>query len=279
MKKVFKYTGILTLLLFSFVFTEKTAYVAINQDDLMKQIDDVKESYNIEIIEPIIGENTFIPGICGTSVDSLESYRKLKKIGVFNEGLLVFKDVCPKETLENNKDKFIISGNHNIKSVSLIFLAQNQSNLGALLKILDDNQVSANIFVDLSLLDSNNNLIYDLSKKHVIGNLSYNGDYSDPSFIWMTAIIKKFNDNFCYTEEFDENILDICSKNNSYTIVPNFTIKTNPTLNLSKRLKNGSIIAFYLNEEVISELSLMIKYIKNKGYEIVTLSSLLNELS
>ena len=118
LKKTFEIIGVLTLLLFSFVFTEKTAYVAINQDDLMKQIESVKEAYTTNILEPIITENTFIPGKCGLEIDTKASYQKLKKIGVFNENLLVFKEICPKEKLKNNKNKFIISGNKEEKNVS-----------------------------------------------------------------------------------------------------------------------------------------------------------------
>ena len=93
----------------------------------------------------------------------------------------------------------------------------------------------------------------------------------------MTTIIKKFNDNYCYTENLDESILKICSKNNSYTIVPNIVIKTNPALTLTKNLTNGSIISLYINDEVIKELEIMIKHIKSKGYNVVTLSELLEE--
>jgi len=277
LKKTFEIIGVFTLLLFSFVFTEKTAYVAINQDDLMKQIESVKEAYTTKILEPIITENTFIPGKCGLEIDTKASYQKLKKIGVFNENLLVFKEICPKEKLKNNKNKFIISGNKEEKNVSLLFIVNETNNLNTVLQILNNEEVNANIFVDGSIFENNNDLINEISKNHLIGNLSYNGDYNNPSFIWMTTVIKKFNDNYCYTETKDESILNICFKNNSYTIIPTTIIKNNPTLNLNKNLANGSIISLYINNELLNELKLMIKHIKSKGYKIVTLSELLKE--
>ena len=146
------------------------------------------------------------------------------------------------------------------------------------MNILSDNNVNANIFVDGSVFENNNDLIIEISKEHIIGNLSYNGDYNNPSFIWMSTIIKKFNDNYCYSENLNENVLNICQKNNAYTIVPSSVIKNNPTLTLNKNISNGSIISFYINDEVINELELMLKYIKSKGYDIVTLEELLNEL-
>ena len=277
LKKTFEAIGILTLLLFSFVFTEKTALVAINQDDIMKQIEIIKNNYSEKIIEPIITENTFIPGKCGLEIDTKQSYYNMKKQGIFNENLLVFKDICSKETLKKNKNKFIIGGNKEEKKISLLFINSQTNKLNTILKILSDNEVNANIFVDGSVFEKNNDLINEISKNHIIGNLSYNRDYNNPSFIWMTTIIKKFNDNYCYTENLDESILKICSKNNSYTIVPNIVIKTNPALTLTKNLTNGSIISLYINDEVIKELEIMIKHIKSKGYNVVTLSELLEE--
>lgn len=277
LKKIFRSIGIVTLLLFSFVFTEKTAYVAINQDDIMKQIEDFKDNYSTKIIEPIIDANTFIPGKCGLTINVKESYKKIKKIGTFNENLLVFEDICPKESLKKNIDKFIIGGNKTFKKVSLLFVANEGKNLNLLLEILSTNNINGNIFVDGSVFENDNDLISEISKKHIIGNLSYNGDYNNPSFIWMTTIIKKFNNNYCYAENLDENILKVCSRNNSYTIVPSVIIKSNPTLTLTKNLMNGSIISLYLNGDVIKELELMIKHVKSKGYDIVTLPELLSE--
>lgn len=278
LKKIFEAVGIITLLLFSFVFTEKTAYVAINQDDIMKQIENIKNEYFIAPLEPVITENTFIPGKCGLELDTKASYKALKKIGVFTENSLVFKEVCPKEILKNNKNKFIINGNKIDKKVSLIFVAQSNYKLQIVLNILSDNNVKANIFVDGAVFENNNDLIVEISKEHIIGNLSYNGDYNNPSFIWMTTIIKKFNENYCYSENLNESVLKVCQKNNSYTIVPSSVIKNNPALTLNKNISNGSIISFYINDEVVNELSLMLKYIKSKGYDIVTLEELLIEL-
>jgi hypothetical protein len=90
----------------------------------------------------------------------------------------------------------------------------------------------------------------------------------------MSTIIRKFNDNYCYTENLDENILKICTQNKSYTIVPNLIIRTKPLMNISKGLSNGSIISFYINDDTIKELDMAIKEIKSKGYDIVILPKL-----
>ncbi len=274
MKKFFEYTGIICLFIFSFIFTEKTATVLKEQDEIMIKIKEVSEDFYIEPIKATIVDNTIIPGINGQMVDISASYYKMKKAGLFNETLLVIKSIEPENTILNSQDKFIISGNKNKKEVSLIFLAYDNEKIETILDILDKNNVSANIFIGSKLLEKNNSLVNKISKKHLLGNLSNDGNYNNPDFIWMSTIIKKFNDNYCYTEALDKNILEICNQNKSYTVVPSLIIKNKSLLNVSKGLNNGSIISFYINDDTIKELDLTIKEIKSKGYNIVILSKL-----
>ena len=274
MKKFFEYTGIICLFIFSFIFTEKTATVLKEQDEIMIKIKEVSEDFYIEPIKATIVDNTIIPGINGQMVDISASYYKMKKAGLFNETLLVIKSIEPENTILNSQDKFIISGNKNKKEVSLIFLAYDNEKIETILDILDKNNVSANIFIGSKLLEKNNSLVNKISKKHLLGNLSNDGNYNNPDFIWMSTIIRKFNDNYCYTENLDENILEICNQNKSYTIVPNLIIKNKALMNVSKKLSNGSIISFYINDDTIKELDITIKEIKSRGYDIVILSKL-----
>ena len=259
MKKIFEYIGIICLFIFSFIFTEKTATVLKEQDEIMIKIKEVAKNYYVEPIRATIVDRTITPGVSGQMVDISASYYKMKKAGLFNETLLVIKNIEPENTILNNQDKFIISGNKNKKEISLIFLAYDTEKIEPVLDILDKNNISANIFIGTKLLERNNSLINTISKKHLIGNLSNNGNYNNPDFIWMSTIIRKFNDNYCYTENLDENILKICTQNKSYTIVPNLIIRTKPLMNISKGLSNGSIISFYINDDTIKELDMAIK--------------------
>lgn len=274
---MFEYIGIFCLFIFSFIFTEKTATVIKEQDEIMIKIKEVSQNYYKEPIEAVIVDNTIIPGVSGEEVNISDSYYKMKKLGLFNETLLVIDKIKPKQLLKNNKDKFIISGSKFRKSVSLIFLVKNDEKIDSVLNILDENGVSANIFVGGSFMENNNALINKISKKHLIGNLSYNMNYNDPDFIWMSTIIKKFNDNYCYTENLDNEILSICSRNRSYTIVPSMIVRNKPLMNITKGLSNGDIISFYINSDTLKELDMAIKKIKSKGYEILNLSELLFE--
>ncbi len=277
MKKIFEYIGILALFIFSFIFTEKTATVLKEQDEIMIKIKEVQDKYYVEPKEAVILDNTIIPGISGQMVDTSESYYKMKKMGLFNETLLIIKEIKPKELLFNNKNKFVIGGNKSKKEVSLIFLVKNNDYIDNLLEILDRNKVPGNIFVTGDFIEQNNSLINKMSSNHLIGNLSYNMDYKNSDFIWMSTIIKKFNDNFCYTENLDKEVLEVCSRNKAYTVVPTTIIKNKSLMNISKKLNNGDIISIYVNEENIKELNMVIKEIKARGKEIVKLDNLLLE--
>ena len=277
MKKIFEYIGIICLFIFSFIFTEKTATVLKEQDEIMIKIKEVQDKYYVEPKEAVILDNTIIPGLSGQMVDTSESYYKMKKMGLFNETLLIIKEIKPKELLFNNKNKFVIGGNKSKKEVSLIFLVKNNDYIDNLLEILDRNKVPGNIFVTGDFIEQNNSLINKMSSNHLIGNLSYNMDYKNSDFIWMSTIIKKFNDNFCYTENLDKEILEVCSRNKAYTVVPTTIIKNKSLMNISKKLNNGDIISIYVNEENIKELNMVIKEIKARGKEIVKLDNLLLE--
>lgn len=272
LKKLFEHIGIISLFIFSFIFTEKTATVLKEQDEIMIKIKEVAPNYYIKPKEATIIDDTIIPGVNGCEIDIESSYYKMKKLNLFNETLLVKKIVKPKNKVEH--DKFIISGNKSKKKVSLLFLVYDKEKIDEVLEILNKNNIKANIFVGGTFLEENNSKISQISKKHLIGNLSYNGDYNNPDFIWMSTIIKKFNNNYCYTENLNKETLKICSKNDSYTVVPTLIIRTRPLMNIASSLNNGSIISFYINNDVIKELNLTIKEIKKRGYEIVTLEEL-----
>ena len=280
MKKFFEYLGLITLVCFSFFYTEKTTSVVKELDDIMIKIKEVAPNYNIEVKEAIIKENTIIPGISGKKVDINTSYQNMRKLGTFNENYLEYESIKPKELLKNNLDKYIISGNNFKKQVSLIFLVDENSKIDSLLKILDKNEIKANFFVDGDWFEDNNDKVIELIKnKHIVGNLSYNRDYGNSSFIWMDTIIKKVGKqsiSYCYKTD-NKKDLDICALQKNYTIAPSLEIEDYPLINLKNNLNSGSIIAFKINNSLIKEMELIIKYIKSKDLEIVNLETLLNE--
>ena len=281
MRKFFRNIGIISLICFSFYFTEKTVNVIKDADELMIEIKNKQDNYYIEPIDGIIKDNTFIPGVSGKKVNTDKSYKRMKEYGLFNDSLLIYDIVKPKNQLKNNFDKYIISGNTTKKQVSIILTIYNSNYLDALLNILSDNNIYVNFFVDgLWLEDNSNFLSRFISGGHDIGNISYNLDYEDSSYPWMDNIIKKATQsetNYCYNIKDNEKALEVCSRYNNYTIRPSIILDSNYLHSIKEKLKAGSIISLPLDREVLKLLPTINNYIKSKGLEVVTLKELLKE--
>ena len=95
--------------------------------------------------------------------------------------------------------------------------------------------------------------------------------------------IGKQNYTYCYTETENEEVLNICKNNKSYTIKPNIIVKNNPLITIKNQLEKGSIISLKINNSTITELPLIIEYInltKNNLYvlKLMILTSLLEKI-
>ena len=157
---------------------------------------------------------------------------------------------------------------------------EERNKINDILNILENNEIKANFFVDGNWFENNNDFIIDLiSNKHIVGNLSYNRDYSNSSFIWMDTIIKKIGkqeNSYCYKTD-NKKDLENCALQKDYTISPTIEIDDYPLINVKNNLKAGNIISFKINNNLIKELDLIIKYIESKDLEIVNLETLLEE--
>lgn len=281
MKKMFEALGILSLVCLSFLYTEKTANVVKEYDDIMIAIKQENENYKVDPIDAIIENDTIIPGMNGKEININKSYSQMRRYGKFNSSLLVYRDVSPNLSITKQYEKYVISGNTNKKMVSLIFLVEENDSIDTILKMLTQKQVKANFFVDGKWLENHNDeLLLLIEQGHNVGNLSYNRDYTDSSFAWMDTFIKKVgkqNIGYCYNEVADSTALKLCALSQNYTIRPNIRIKEYPLKEIKSQVVSGSIISFPITEIVEKELSLIINYIESKGYQIATLEEHLSE--
>lgn len=279
MKKIFQVIGFITLLLFTFTYTNKITSVIKENDDLLKQIEDIENQYIIEPINAVIKDNTIIAGISGSKINVKESYKKMKKIDEFNTNLLVYKSIKPEISVLDYYDKYIIKSNKN--EVSLLFLVEQNCNIDKILNILNNYEIKGTFYVDGNWFENNNEKIIDLIEDgHTIGNLGYNYSYNVNGISWMNTIVTKIGNQkytYCYTEEENEDILKICKNNNSYTIIPNIIVKNNPLITIKQNLEKGSIISLKINDTTLNELPLIIEYINSKDLNIVNLEELLDE--
>ena len=281
MKQSFQILGILTLLVGSFWYSNEVDTVAKLSDDLLNEIKSKSIDYKEKPINPIITKDTIIPGLNGKEVDVNESYNYMREIGYFNEKLLKYKKIKVSSELYNNKDKYIISGCQEKKSVALLFKVDNVRSLKKITRALMDENVKGTFFIESDFLENNMIPVISLiNKHHTVGNLSKNEDYTHPDFGWMQTIIVNTGgqkDNYCYTEKPNLKTLNACAKKDSYTIIPTKVIKDKPYINVKKNLKNGALIAFESGNSLNNEIDIVLKYIKSRGYKIVSLEKELQE--
>ena len=264
MKKFFQMVGLITLMVASFIYTEKVGTTAKLSDPLLIEIKSKKDGYKENAIEPIIKDNTIIPGVNGKEVDIQKSYEAMSKIGYFDDKLLVYKPLKVQNTLDKNKDKYIINGNNTKADITLLFKVDPKDDLTYIINTLNQRKIKATFFIESKYLEKHHNQIINLIQKgHTVGNLSNNKDYTDSDFIWMKTIITNIGPqiyNYCYTEK------------------PNKTIiKKNYLLNIKKTILKGSIISLEVNKNLNAELNAILNYVQSKGYKIKPLEELLKE--
>ena len=124
MKKILSILGFATLLALNYTITQETKTVMQEQDQIMITIKENLDKYKQDPIDAKIENNTIIPGINGKEIDINETYEQMKKIGKFNEKYIKYKQTKPKITQEFQYDKYIISGNKQKNTISLIFIVK-----------------------------------------------------------------------------------------------------------------------------------------------------------
>jgi len=234
------------LFLFSLYYLDKAIYFIRNNDTLMQEIKDKAPLYYEDAVDAIITQNTMIPGRNGKEINLIESYKKMKQINKFSESLIIYNIIPPNKTINNNYDKVIINGNITQKKVSIIINANN--------KTLD---LINNILI-------NDNIYLDIFSKSNYTNTNFKNKVND---IYLDTI------DYCITNTFLIN--KECMINHKYT----FLVENISNYHLSstkEKLKNGKIFLYTFNETNYRELNLIIKYLKNNNYEIVSLDTLLS---
>ena len=276
--KFIKFIGLICLICFTFIYTEKIIDVSISQDEIMIKLKEIEETYKIEPINATIKDDTIIPGNVGKYIDIETSYKAMKKIGYFEESLISYKSIYPEISIYNHYNKYIIKGNTQKKQVSLIYILNNNNTIDNILSIINNKNTTISLFIDSSFLSNNIDIIYKINN-HEIYNYGNNGTYTKDNLIITNNIINnKSNNNsiFClFIKEESNSQNNNDSQNNCgnikmLSIIPSIT--GNYT-NIKNNLQNGSIILINNTQE----LSSIIDYIKQKGYIISPLSTTISE--
>lgn len=270
--KLIKLIGLICLICITFFYTEKIIDVTIEQDEIMIKLKDIETNYKTEPIDAIIKDDSIIPGKIGSYLDTDASYKQMKKIGYFEESLLVFKNIYPETSIYNNYNKYIISGNIYNKSISLIYIINNNKTIDNILNIIKNKNIPISFFIDSTYLSNNISIISKL-KDYEIYNYGNSGNYTKDNLIITNNIINnKSNNNskYCLFLAKDNNSLNNCANNKMLSIIP--TINGNYN-DIKNNIQNGSIILINNTKE----LSNIIDYINTKGYLISPLSNIIKE--
>ncbi len=270
-KKVFQVTGLLVLTCISFMYTEKAMIVVREQDPLMIELMEKKESHSIPAINAYIDGNDIIPGYEGIEVDVELSYEKMKKYGLYNENMLIFKNVSPEQSINKIYNKYIVAGNKSKNMVSLVFNISKNDDIRKIKEILRKNNVVATFFFDKEYIEKNKEIIDELV---YLGNEVGHKNYSnDEEMIYSNRLLDK-KQSYCYLEKYNEDMIKLCNNYSMHAVKPTIV---NDSISLKKNLSSGSIIGMKASKQINNELDHIIIYIKQKGLTLATLSDHLNE--
>ena len=281
LKKYTSYLGVFVLICFSFFYTDRAVDIVKRNDPIMKNILSNKDNLEVDAVSAYIDSDEMIPGINGLAIDINKSYSNMKKYDKYDETMLIFNEIAPSVSLNNNYDKYIVSGNKEKKHVALIFKVNDMTDVDKINDILLEKNIVATFFIDGEIINNNLDVVSELVKnKYEIENLGYDGNYEISKLLWTNNLISSIthkDPKYCYTDYKNSEVLDLCKKNNMYTIIPNISVSNYPFITIKQSLTNGSIISFNINSDTIKELPSIISYIKQKGYNLVILDDLVSE--
>lgn len=263
-----------------FITTFSTEYIK-SLDPIMIKIKSNKDNYESEFVNAYIDDTSIVPGVSGSVINLDESFKIMKKYGSYNEKLLVFSKVNPELSVSNIFDKYIRKGNSSKKEVSFIFTVIDTNYLEEIVFILNENNVIGTFFIDenvfLNSFDILKFLYFNNQNIEYMGN---NGIYTKANLLNFSFILKNyFNimNRYCYVSSYNKSTLDVCSQDELHTIFPSINIDNYPYHYLKDSLSNGLIISFNNRELLLDELNYIIAFVRQKGYEIVSLEKLLEE--
>lgn len=277
LKKTSKLLGLLLLLIFSFMYTNKVFSTAKNSNPVMKEIVKYKKEHDLQPTEPVINKDELILGYSGLIINKEVSYKNMKN--KFDKNKIVYEDKLPKTTITKDYNYYIKQGNPKNKSVALIFKVENKDSVDNLLKYLQRQNIKASFFVDGTWLKENVEVAFRITDMgHDIYNLGYDGNYDKSTINITNNLIESItlkDSLYCLNDRKDDLQKKVCAKKNMLTLTS--TLLDVSISDLKKGLINGAIISYSVKDFDNSNTTLIIRTITNKGYEIKDLNSVINE--
>ncbi len=274
MKKTFEYIALVGVTLFSFYYTDRVTKIMNSKDPVMENIKQYQTDTKTACKEGYITSEGVVLGVNGSIVNVSESYSNMQGVG-YDPSLMVWDEISCEVTKETSIDNYIIKGNEATNSVSLFINVIDASLLKEITEISDTKNVKLNLILTGSILETNKDLIKELSTKGY--NLIYGG-IEENDFKKYLKILKDFNqkDNTYCINLGLKDTLDMCKKKNINSIKTNNIYTNSILLNTKKNLEKGGFYVYKENKNTLEELSATINFIKGKQLKIVSLEEILN---
>ena len=248
--KFIKLLGLICLICFTFIYTDKIIDVSLEQDEIMIKLKEIENNHKIEPINAKIEDDTITPGKVGKYIDIDESYKQMKKIGYYEESELKYELIYPEISIYNNYNKYIITGNTQNLEVSLIYIITNNKTIDNILNIVTKKNIKITFFIDSTFLYNNISIINKL-KDYEIYNYGNLGIYTNENLLIGNNIINnKSENNSTYCLFLKKNIesLNVCSNYKMLSIIPSI----NGTYqDIKQSMSKGSTIIINNTKEII----------------------------
>ncbi len=273
---------------------------AKKNDELYKQIEEFSSEHKIAPTDAIIDRVwKAIPGYNGLDVNKKASYKKMEKSGKFEANKIVFEEIPPNVHLEDLAAEPIYRGNPQKPMVALLInVAWGNEYIPTILNTLEKSNVKATFFYDGSWVKKNPELAKTIYKAgHEIGNHAYSHpDLQKRSKGETIQEISKTNDVIEETigvrpkwfappsGSFNQVTVQVADELNMKTIL--WTVDTvdwrKPATDVMvKRIitnvDKGSMVLMHPTKPVAEGLGAMIAGIKEKGFQLGTVSDLMSE--
>ncbi len=270
MKRIFEYTGLITLVLFSFYYTNKVVEMNNEKDPIMISIKEYASKVNSECIEGYITADGIVLGINGIEVNPTLSYSNMKGVG-YSETLMVFEEKSCVVTKKSNIDYYIIRGNPSKKSVSILIKVNTFKYLDQIINIGENKRVKLGIIVDGNTILEHKKYLNILLNSNY--DILYSGNDKDDLKEFINTI-NSFDVNykpFCIFSE-NNDVLKLCSKNDLNSIKTELFFNKEILKNVKNTLDKGNIIVLNESKSIVDELSVTINFIRTKGLKIINIT-------
>ncbi|MBE6155480.1 MAG: hypothetical protein E7164_01840 [Firmicutes bacterium] len=253
MKDIIKYIGLLFLIVFSFYYTDKISTMIIYNSNLMKEIVNNKEKEGIPSENAVISGSFIVPGINGKIVNELDSYYQMKGDYLYQSSKLIFNEVFPEISLEQNKHLVINRANQSKKAVSIV--VKDNSNI---INYSEKEKIAINKLIKYE----------EFSKNSYFEQIN-----NDQDMAKLDVLLHKYNmnTNICFVNDFNRNI---CKKGSKYLVAATYEVDNVSIIGLE--IESGDIILISDNLS-LANYKVLLKKIYYRDLDVVFLSRLISE--